>query len=69
VNEDDIVITSGWQVGTLASLYPRGIPIGKVSGVSRRDVDLYTRIQLTPFVDFDSLEHVIVLTGGQTRER
>jgi rod shape-determining protein MreC len=69
VNEDDIVITSGWQVGTLASLYPRGIPIGKVSGVSRRDVDLYTRIQLTPFVDFDSLEHVIVLTGGQTRAR
>ena len=69
VNEDDIVITSGWRVGALTSLYPRGIPIGKVSGVSRRDVDLYTRIQVTPFVDFDSLEHVIVLTGGETRER
>jgi rod shape-determining protein MreC len=69
VNEDDIVITSGWRVGALTSLYPRGIPIGKVSGVSRRDVDLYTRIQVTPFVDFDSLEHVIVLTGGQTREQ
>jgi rod shape-determining protein MreC len=67
VNEDDIVITSGWRVGGLTSLYPRGIAIGKVSGVSRRDVDLYTRIQVTPFVDFDSLEHVIVLTGGQTR--
>jgi rod shape-determining protein MreC len=67
VNDDDIVITSGWRVGNLTSLYPRGIPIGKVSGVSRRDVDLYTRIQVTPFVDFDSLEHVIVLTGGQTR--
>jgi rod shape-determining protein MreC len=69
VNEDDIVITSGWRVGALTSLYPRGIPIGKVSGVSRRDVDLYTRIQLTPFVDFDSLEHVLVLTGGQIREQ
>jgi rod shape-determining protein MreC len=68
VNEDDIVITSGWKVGELTSLYPRGIPIGKVSGVSRRDVDLYTRIQVTPFVDFDSLEHVIVLAGGQTQE-
>jgi rod shape-determining protein MreC len=67
VNEDDIVITSGWRVAGLTSLYPRGIAIGKVSGVSRRDVDLYTRIQVTPFVDFDSLEHVIVLTGGATR--
>jgi rod shape-determining protein MreC len=69
VNEDDIVITSGWRVGDLTSLYPRGIAIGKVSGASRRDVDLYTRIQVTPFVDFDSLEHVIVLTGGETREQ
>jgi hypothetical protein len=40
-----------------------------VSGVSRRDVDLYTRIQVTPFVDFDSLEDVIVLTGGQNRQQ
>jgi rod shape-determining protein MreC len=66
VSENDIVITSGWRVSGLTSLYPRGIPIGTVSGVSRRDVDLYTRIQVTPFVDFDSLEHVIVLTGGET---
>lgn len=69
VNEDDLVITSGWRVGGLTSLYPGGIAIGKVSGVSRRDVDLYTRIQVTPFVDFDALEHVIVLTGGEKRER
>jgi rod shape-determining protein MreC len=69
VSEEDIVITSGWRIGGLTSLYPGGIPIGKVSGVSRRDVDLYTRIQVTPFVDFDSLEDVIVLTGGQTRQR
>jgi rod shape-determining protein MreC len=69
VSEEDIVITSGWRIGGLTSLYPRGIPIGKVSGVSRRDVDLYTRIQVTPFVDFDSLEAVIVLTGGETRQQ
>jgi rod shape-determining protein MreC len=69
VSEEDIVITSGWRIGGLTSLYPRGIPIGKVSGVSRRDVDLYTRIQVTPFVDFDSLEDVIALTGGQTPQQ
>lgn len=64
VDKDATVITSGWRVGKLTSLYPRGIPIGKVTGVSRRDVDVYTRIQLTPFVDFDSLDDVIVLTGA-----
>lgn len=70
VNEDDIVITSGWRVRNLTSLYPRGIPIGKVTGVSRRDVDLFTRIQVSPFVDFDSLDEVVVLTGGRdTGER
>jgi rod shape-determining protein MreC len=64
VQQGDIVITSGWRIGGLTSLYPRGIPIGRVSGVSRRDVDLYTRIQVTPFADFDSIDDVIVLTGG-----
>ncbi|MGI8606013.1 MAG: rod shape-determining protein MreC [Gaiellaceae bacterium] len=68
VTEGDMVITSGWQSGPLTSLYPKGIPIGKVSGVSRRDVDLYTRIQVTPLVDFGSLDDVIVLTGGDSKK-
>jgi rod shape-determining protein MreC len=68
VTEGDLVITSGWQSGPLTSLYPKGIPIGKVSGVSRRDVDLYTRIQVTPLVDFGSIDDVIVLTGGDAKK-
>jgi hypothetical protein len=39
-----------------------------VSGVSRRDVDLYTRIQVTPLVDFGSIDDVIVLTGGDAKK-
>jgi rod shape-determining protein MreC len=61
VNEGDKVITAGWRTGRLESLYPRGIPIGIVSGVGQQDVDLYKRIQVTPLVDFDSLDDVIIL--------
>lgn len=57
----DAVITSGWQTGTLTSLYPRGIPIGKVSSVSRSDTSLYTFVQVTPLVDFNALDSAIVL--------
>ena len=67
VNEGDTVIAAGWKTGTLESLYPRGIPIGRVTGVSQKDVDLYKRIQVSPLVDFDSLDEVIVLVrdGGK----
>ncbi len=63
VEERDIVITAGWKTGRLESLFPRGIPIGTVRSVGQQDVDLYKRIQITPFVDFDSLTSVTILTG------
>ena len=56
-----VVVTAGWRSGKLASIYPRGIPIGTVTHVGQSDVGLYKDIQLTPFVDFSSLESVIVL--------
>jgi rod shape-determining protein MreC len=61
VEEGDLVVTSGWRTERLESLYPRGIPVGVVESVGQQDVDLYKRIQVAPFVDFDSLDKVIVL--------
>jgi rod shape-determining protein MreC len=61
VNAGDAIVTSGWQTGELSSLYPQGIPIGTVTSVGVQDIDLYQRIQVTPFVDFDSLTEVIIL--------
>ena len=61
VEEGDTIITAGWRSGNLASIYPYRIPIGKVTSVGQQDIDLYKRIQVTPFVDFDSLSEVIVL--------
>ncbi len=61
VRVGDTVITAGWRSGNIASLYPMGIPIGTVTSVGQQDIDLYKRIQVDPFVDFDSLSEVIVL--------
>jgi rod shape-determining protein MreC len=61
VEKDDLVVTAGWATRKLESLFPEGIPIGVVESVGQQDVDLYKRVQVTPFVDFDSLSEVIVL--------
>ena len=61
VNAGDWIVTQGFRVGDLASVYPRGIPIGIVSGASVNDVELYWQIQLRPRVDFGSLQSVLVL--------
>jgi rod shape-determining protein MreC len=61
IHQNDQIVTQGWHVKGLKSLYPHGIPIGVVTGASQNDLDLYWNVQLRPNVDFDSLQNVLVL--------
>jgi rod shape-determining protein MreC len=61
VDRGDWIVTQGWRFDKLTSRYPMGIPIGVVSGASQNDVELYWQVQLSPRVDFGSLQSVIVL--------
>jgi rod shape-determining protein MreC len=61
VKRGDVLVTAGWRSGDLSSLYPRGIPLCLVTQVGQSDTDLYKQIQCNPFVDFSTLEAVIVL--------
>jgi rod shape-determining protein MreC len=61
IDRGEWIVTQGWRLGKLTSLYPKGIPIGVVTGASQNDVDLYWQIQLRPRVDFGSLQSVVVL--------
>ena len=63
----DVVITAGWRSGKLASIYPRGIPIGVVTFVGQLDTDIYKRIEVDPFVDFSSLDSVLVLIAKEPK--
>jgi rod shape-determining protein MreC len=61
VEKDDVVVTSGRRFGLLPSIYPRNIPIGMVTSVNQTDIDDSQQIQVDPFVDFSSLDSVLVL--------
>jgi len=65
----DVVITAGWKSGKLASLYPRGIPIGVVTSVGELDTDIYKQIEVDPYVDFSSLDSVLVLVPKDTAKK
>ena len=66
VKRGDVLVTAGWRSGDLSSLYPRGIPLCPVTQVGQSDTDLYKQIQCDPFVDFSTLEAVIVLVRKRT---
>jgi rod shape-determining protein MreC len=57
------IVTAGWHQGKLSSIYPKGIPIGIVSSASFPSTDLYASVQIAPYVDFSSLDSVIVLVA------
>jgi rod shape-determining protein MreC len=61
IQQNDLIVTQGWRFGDLSSHYPRGIPIGAVSGASQSDLDLFWNVQLRPSVDFGDLRSVLVL--------
>jgi rod shape-determining protein MreC len=64
------VVTAGWRSSKLESLFPRGIPIGRVTRVDSRERELYQRVHLRPFADLRRLNVVEVLvpaTGGGQR--
>jgi rod shape-determining protein MreC len=68
IREGDRIVTAGWRSQRLASLYPRGIPIGRVTSVGRADTDLWTQVQIEPFVDFESIGAVLVLVRKEPEQ-
>ena len=58
----DTIITNGdLGAGLLPSMFPRGVLIGRVASAGISDINPYQSIQVQPFVDFTSLQAVIVL--------
>ncbi len=57
VTVDDIVVTSG-----MGSVYPYGIPIGRVAEVKANAFVRTTEAVIVPFTDFSDLTQVVILT-------
>jgi rod shape-determining protein MreC len=58
----DIVIASG-----LDGVYPKGLRIGRVSDLGERSSDIFYEITVTPFVDYEKLEEVLVILHPKTQ--
>jgi rod shape-determining protein MreC len=66
VGVDDIVVSSG-----LDGVFPKGLRVGQVSEVIRRNAGLFQEVMITSFVDFEKLEEVLVVlaeTEGEELE-
>jgi rod shape-determining protein MreC len=62
VTEGATVVTSGFTSSKVESLFPRGIPIGRVTEVDLDEIELYQRVHVRPFADLKRLDIVQVLT-------
>lgn len=63
VQVGDEVYTSG-----LGQRFPANILVGRVTRVVREDFGLYQEAEVTPAVDFSTLEEVLILTAGSREQ-
>ncbi|NNL75812.1 MAG: rod shape-determining protein MreC [Desulfobacterales bacterium] len=59
----DTIVSSG-----LDGVYPKGLRIGHVSEVIEHDADIFHEVIITPFVDFEKLEEVLVILSTQKHD-
>ncbi len=56
VKAGDLVITSGVE-----GIFPTGIPVGRISRVTKRNYKLYQDVEVTPTVDYTALREMLVI--------
>ncbi|MBU0995701.1 MAG: rod shape-determining protein MreC [Proteobacteria bacterium] len=56
ISVGDTIVSSG-----LDGVYPKGLRIGEVSEVTKRNSGIFQEVIVTPYVDFEKLEEVLVV--------
>src|SRR5213075_2093261 len=59
----DLIVTSG-----LGSLFPKGLPIGRIIAIEDKGSALFHFAVVAPAVDFARIEEVLFLTGQTTQD-
>lgn len=62
IAEGQMVVTAGFSTGDLGSIFPPGIPIGKITRATVEEQQAYQRVHLEPFADLRDMDFVKVLT-------
>ncbi|HLK10031.1 MAG TPA: rod shape-determining protein MreC [Candidatus Binatia bacterium] len=58
VQVGDLIVTSG-----VDGIFPKGLPVGRVTAVDKRGQGLFQSVEVTPAVDPSALEEVLVARG------
>jgi rod shape-determining protein MreC len=64
VHRGQTVVTAGWCVQDLCSLFPPGLPLGEVTKAPIVEQEANEQVDVRPFADLRNLDLVQVLTGG-----
>jgi rod shape-determining protein MreC len=67
VQKGDIIVTRGTVDRRYPSIYPYGIPIGRVLSVGTSDIATFLTVTVQPFANFDSLDGVAALVATKKR--
>lgn len=62
VAKGDRVVTSG-----LGGVFPKGLPVGTVSNVTKKPGAFFKHVEVTPSVDFSKLEEVMVILRSSSQ--
>jgi rod shape-determining protein MreC len=63
IKPGDVVISSG-----IAGVFPKGLLLGTVKSVDKKEGGLFQKIIVTPAVDFSTLEEVLVLEKSKPND-
>ena len=58
----DVVVSSG-----LDGVFPKGLAVGRVSNVYKPKAGIFQEVTVTPFVDFEKLEEVLVVLNPKKK--
>jgi rod shape-determining protein MreC len=67
IREGQMVVTAGWNNGTISSFAPPGIPIGQVRDTTVGQQETYQSVHIAPFADIRDLDYLQVATNGPAR--
>ena len=63
VEVGDRVVTAGY-----GGVFPTGLPVGRVSKVFRQPQGMFHEIEVTPVVDYQTIEHLLVIKKNEPDE-
>lgn len=70
VQTGQTVVTSGFSSSQgLESLFPRGVPIGRVRKIDRSELDIYQTVHIEPFAELKRMDFVQILTEARPGAR